>query len=109
MGRFPSLWACVGLRWLLGPLWAFVDKLYIQKKYIKKKNSPMAETTPDASFGPFSLFVGFLFPLRWPSLAAVGLHGPSWLSSAPKRGVVGVVQPAKLVSCTVKKNTATKL
>src|SRR5271168_4976948 len=29
MGCFPSLWACVGLRWLLGPSWAFVDKLYI--------------------------------------------------------------------------------
>src|SRR5271168_5416965 len=49
----------------------------------------MAQTTPDASFGPFSLFVGFLFPLRRPSLAAVGLCGPSWLSSAPKRGCGG--------------------
>ena len=69
----------------------------------------MAQTTCLASFGLFSLFVGFLFPLRRPSLAAVGLRVPSWLSSMPKRGVVGVVQPAKLVSCTVKKNTATKL
>src|SRR5271168_4944671 len=56
----------------------------------------MAQTTPDRRLGPFpssSAFVG-----------AVGLHGPSWLPSAPKRGVVGVVQPAKLYS---KKNTAT--
>src|SRR5271168_2078792 len=81
-----------------GPSWAFVDKLYIYKKYIKKTNLPMAQTTCLASFGPFSPFVGFLFPLHWPSLAAVGLCGPSWLSSTPKRGVVGVVQLAKLYS-----------
>ena len=66
----------------------------------------MAQTTRLALFGPFSLFVGFLFPLRRPLLAAVGLRGPSWLSSAPKRGVVGVVQPAKL-NLYSKKNTAT--
>ena len=29
LGPFPSSWACVGLRWLLGPSRAFVDKLYI--------------------------------------------------------------------------------
>src|ERR1700678_3594342 len=59
----------------------------------------MAQTTPDRRLRPFpslSAFVG-----------AVGLCGPSWLSSVPKRGVdrvVGVVQPAKLYS---KKYTAT--
>src|SRR5271155_2792949 len=56
----------------------------------------MAQTMPDRRLGPFpslSAFVG-----------AIGLGGPWWLSSAPKRGVVGVVQSAKLYS---KKNTAT--
>src|ERR1700678_1444904 len=53
----------------------------------------MAQTTPDASFGPFFVCVGLRWPslavvgccgflltcvgLRWPSLAAVGLHGPA--------------------------------
>src|ERR1700678_2727209 len=38
-----------------------------------------------------------LFPLRGPASAFVGcwgLCGLLWLSSTPKRGVVGVVQPA---------------
>src|ERR1700678_4028577 len=33
----------------------------------------MAQTTPDASFGPLFVFVG----LRWPSLAVVGRCGPA--------------------------------
>ena len=33
----------------------------------------MAQTTPDALFGPFFVFVG----LHWPSLAVVGLPGPA--------------------------------
>ena len=75
LNHFPSSWACVGLR----PLWAFVDKLYIKKKY-NKKNLPMpAQTTCLASFGPFSLFVG----LRGPSLAAVGPHGLSFCLCVP--------------------------
>src|SRR5271168_991839 len=61
----------------------------------------MAQTTPDASFGPFYLFVGFLFPLRQPWLAAVGLRGPSWLSSAPKRGCGGCGHWCSRLSCTV--------
>src|SRR5271168_2662282 len=45
------------------------------------------------------------FPSLWASFSLfVGLRGPSWLLSAPKRGVVGVVQLANLYS---KKNTAT--
>ena len=31
MGRFPSSWACVGLRWLLGPLWAFVAVVHAKE------------------------------------------------------------------------------
>src|ERR1700678_732877 len=85
---FPSLWACVELRWLLwisckfkkntlskktdlwavfhlcgpasafvgccGPLWAFVEKLCIKKKYIKK-NLPMpVQTMRLGVLGPFS-------------------------------------------------------
>src|SRR6202522_4396046 len=61
----------------------------------------MAQTSLDASFGPFSLFVGFLFPLRRPELAAVGLRGPSWLSSAPKRGCGGCGHWCSRLSCTV--------
>src|ERR1700678_968886 len=95
---FPSLWACVELRWLLwisckflkntllektdlwavfhlcgpasafvgccGPSWAFVDKLSIKKKYIKK-NLPMpAQTMRLASFGPFSSLWACV-GLRW--------------------------------------------
>src|SRR5271168_618144 len=41
----------------LGPL------LSIKCIKIILKNTPRAQTTPDASFGPFFLFVG----LRWPS------------------------------------------
>src|ERR1700679_3021519 len=41
-----------------------------------KKKTPRAQTTPDASFGPF-LSSWACVGLRWPSLAAVGLRGPS--------------------------------
>src|SRR5271168_4178726 len=47
MGRFPSLWACVGRHWLV---WAFVDLRW-----------------------PSLAVVG----RRWPSLAAVGFRGPA--------------------------------
>src|SRR5271168_378954 len=66
----------------------------LSRKKLKKieKNTPRAQTTPDASFGPFFVFVGLCWPLlavigycgpswaciglRWPSLAAVGFRGP---------------------------------
>src|SRR5271168_5026453 len=31
LGPFPSSWAYVGLRWLLGPLWAFVAVVYAKE------------------------------------------------------------------------------
>src|ERR1700678_2152265 len=78
---FVGCWGLRGLSWI---------SCTSKKNTFKKKTYLlMAQTTPDASFGPFALFVGFLFPLRRPELAAVGLRGPSWLSSAPKRGCGG--------------------
>src|ERR1700678_3250428 len=70
-------WAFVGLRW---PLVVVVGcyGLLLSIKWMKKneKNTPMAQATPDASFGPF-LSSWACVGLRWPSLAAVGLRGPA--------------------------------
>src|SRR5271168_4394369 len=81
-----------------GPSWAFVDKLYIQKKYIKKQTYLWPKRRVWRRLGPFpslwasfSLFVG----LRWLLWAFVGLHG---CRPRQRGGVVGVVQPAKLYS-----------
>src|ERR1700678_1552708 len=82
VGRRWLPWAFVGLRWpsvvVVGCYGPFLSIKW--KKKIKKKNTPRAQTTPDASVGPFFDFVG----LRWPSLAvigysmaAVGLRGPA--------------------------------
>src|ERR1700678_2343252 len=80
VSAFVGCWGLRGLSWI---------SCTSKKNTFLKKNLPMAQTTPDASFGPFSLFVAFLFPLRRPSLAAVGLRGPSCLLSAPQRGCGG--------------------
>src|ERR1700678_2783522 len=89
------LWAFVGLRWpalaavgFCGPvlafggrrwlLWAFVVNKMEEK--FEKKNTPRAQTTPDASFGPFFIFVGLCWPLLAVigySMATVGLCGPA--------------------------------
>src|ERR1700678_2336541 len=97
---FPSLWACVELRWLLwisckfkkntllkktdllavfhlcGPASAFVgccgpSWAFVDKVYIKKILPIPAQTTRLSSFGPF-------VPLRGPASAFVGCCGPSW-------------------------------
>src|ERR1700678_220854 len=39
-----------------------------------------------------------LFPLRGPVLTFMGFCGLLWASSGPMRGVVGVVQPADVVT-----------
>ena len=82
-------WAFVGLRWppvavvgCYGPL------LSRKEKKIIEKNTPRAQTTPDASFGPFFVFVG----LRWPSLAAVGRPG---LRSNNKKMIYGMTTRCK--------------
>ena len=56
MGRFPSLWACVGRHWLL---WAFIDLRWPSLAVVGRRWLPWA-------------FVG----LRWPSVAVVGCYGP---------------------------------
>src|SRR5271168_342906 len=59
----------------------------LSRKKLKKieRNTPRAQTTPDASFGPFFVFVG----LRWPSLATQWLLwafvGLRWPSTSPSR------------------------
>src|SRR5271168_4067460 len=67
----------MGLRW---PSVVVVGcyGLLLSIKWKKKieKNTPRAQTTPDASFGPF-LSLWACVGLRWPSLAAVGLCGPA--------------------------------
>ena len=91
------LWAVVGLRWLSlaavgfrGPALACVGccglscLVVIRIKINKKiKNTPRAQTTHLASFGPFLSLLAFaghhwllwaFVDLRWPSLAAVGLR-----------------------------------
>src|ERR1700678_2642370 len=77
VGRRWLPWAFVGLRW---PLVVIVGcyGLLLSIKWIKKneKNTPRAQTTPDASFGPF-LSSWACVGLRWPSLAAGGLCGPA--------------------------------
>src|ERR1700678_924475 len=93
--RGPSL-AAVGLRGL-----SWISSTF-RKNTLKKKTYLWPKRRQTRRLGPF--------PSLWASFSLfVGLRGPSWLLSAPKRGVVGVVRLAKLVSCTVKKNTATKL
>src|ERR1700678_2176702 len=82
VGLRRPLLAAVGL---CGPLWISCTF----RKNTFKKNSYLWPKRRVTSFGPFSLFVSLLFPLRRPLLAAVGLCGPSWLLSVPKRGVVG--------------------
>src|SRR6202522_3377997 len=97
---FVGCWGLRGLSWI---------SCTSKKNTFKKKTYLlMAQTTPDASFGPFSLFVNFLFPLRglpFPSSSAlVGCCGPSWAFMAVVRAKEGVwwvwslVQPAKLYS-----------
>ena len=83
----------------LGPI--VVNKMEKKKQ---KKNTPRAQMMRLASFGPFFIFVGLHWPslaavgLCWPLLAAVGLRGLLWASSGLKMGVVGVVQPADMVT-----------
>ena len=59
----------------------------------------MAQTTHLASFGPFSLFVGFLFPLRRPLLVLWAFMGPR--GCRPHQRGVWWVWCSRL-SCTVK-------
>src|SRR5271155_2442324 len=80
----PS-WACVGLPWAaVGLRWPFFAVVGL--------------CVPALAFGAV---LWACVGLHWPSLGAVGLRRPalafrglSWLSSKPKRGVVGLVQPA---------------
>src|ERR1700678_710987 len=86
------LWAFVDLRWpLVAVVGCYGPLLSIKWKKKLKKNTPRAQTTPDASFGPFVDFVGLRWPslatqwllwafvgLCWPSLAVVGCRGLSW-------------------------------
>ena len=83
VGLRRPLLAAVGLR---GLWWISCT---FRKNTLKKK----------LTYGPndASGIVWALFPLRGPASAFVGcwgLRGLSWLLSTPKRGVVGVVQPA---------------
>src|ERR1700678_2028037 len=97
VSAFVGCWGLHGLSWI---------SCTSKKNTFLKKNLPMAQTTPDASFGPFSLFVGFLFPLRglpFPSSSAlVGCCGPSWAFMAVVHAKEGVwwVWCSRL-SCTV--------
>src|SRR5271168_1413253 len=77
--HWPSL-TDVGLRGRRpGQLWVWWvrNKLYSQKKLTYGPND--ARCVVWAFFHLCFIFVG----LRWPSLAAVGLRGPSWASSGP--------------------------
>src|ERR1700678_4574369 len=68
----------------------------------KKKRKYLTNGPNDArpSFGPFSLFVGFLFPLRWPLLVLWAFVGPRGCRPR-QRGVWWVW--CSWLSCTVKK------
>src|SRR5271155_5038024 len=72
--------------------------LLLSIKWKKKieKNTPRAQTTPDASFGPF-LSSWACVGLRWPSLAAVGLRRPALAAVGlcwPSLAAVGFRGPA---------------
>jgi hypothetical protein len=99
---------CVGHHWLL------CNKNKIKNLYIKKQLKNLPTYGPNNASGivwalfrlcgPALAFVGCCGPvltcigLRWLSLAAVGLRGLLWVSSGQKMGVVGVVQPADVVT-----------
>src|ERR1700678_4276600 len=78
----PSL-AAVGLRGLFWISCTFRKNTLKKKTYLWTNNAYSVVWALFPLCGPTSAFVGC-----W------GLRGLLWLSSMPKRGVVGVVQPA---------------
>src|SRR5271168_445931 len=59
VGCCGLLWACVGLWWpLVAVVGCYGPLLSIKWKKKLYKKTPRAQTTPDASFGPFFVFVG---------------------------------------------------
>src|ERR1700678_2794156 len=68
-GRRWLPWAFVGLRWpSVAVVGCYGPLLSIKWKKRIEKNTPTAQTTRLALFGPFFVSVG----LRWPSLAVIG-------------------------------------
>src|ERR1700679_1167546 len=80
IGRRWLLWAFVGLHWpLVAIVGCYGPLLSIKWKKKLKQNTPRAQTTPDALFGPFFIFVGLCWlslATQWLLWAFVGLRWP---------------------------------